>query len=111
MLWEVNVNHKDADSDHAARAVVQGAAAVGVEDCGQAVTAAGWLIEGPFSRADVERLAATLLTDPVTETFTVAEVGGATAAPVRGDLPTVLHVLPRTGVTDPAAQSAHASLE
>ena len=111
MLWEVNVHHKDADSDHAARAVVQGAAAVGVEDCGQAVTAAGWLIEGPFSRADVERLAATLLTDPVTETFTVAEVGGATAAPVRGDLPTVLHVLPRTGVTDPAAQSAHASLE
>jgi phosphoribosylformylglycinamidine synthase II len=111
MLWEVNVHPKDASSDHTARAVVQGAVAVGVEDCTQAVTAAGWLIEGPFSRADVERLAATLLTDPVTETFTVAEVGGAMAESGRDHLPTVLHVLPRTGVTDPAAQSAHASLE
>ncbi|MDA1040694.1 MAG: hypothetical protein O3A37_10460, partial [Planctomycetota bacterium] len=110
MLWEVNVHHKDASGDHTARAVVAGAAAVGVDACRQAATATGWLIEGELSRADVEQLAATLLTDPVTESFTVAEVGDAAAATGHDHLPTVLHVLPRTGVTDPAALTAHQSL-
>ncbi len=110
MLWEVNVHHKAASGDHTARAVVAGAAAVGVDECTQAVTATGWLIEGELSRADVEQLAATLLTDPVTESFTVAEVGDAAATAGRDHLPTVLHVLPRTGVTDPAALTAHQSL-
>ena len=110
MLWEVDVRLKDAGGDHAARAVVAGAAALGVHACTQAVTATGWLIEGQLSRTDVERLAAALLTDPVTESFTAAAVGDASLVQGPTDLPTVLHVLPRTGVTDPAAQSAHESL-
>ncbi len=110
MLWEVDVRLKDAGGDHAARAVVEGAAALGVAACTRAVTVTGWLIEGPLSHADIERVAATLLTDPVTESFMVAEVGDAALARGPADLPTVLHVLPRTGVTDPAALSAHESL-
>jgi phosphoribosylformylglycinamidine synthase II len=110
MLWEVDVRLKDAASDHAARAVVSGAAALGIGACTKAATATGWLIDGTLSRADVERLAGALLTDPVTEQFTVAEVGDASLLHGPADLPTVLHVLPRTGVTDPAAQSAHESL-
>jgi len=110
MLWEVDVHLRDADADHAARALVAGAAELGVSGCARARTAAGWLIEGNLSRADVERLAAAVLTDPVTESFVVAEAGAAAltapAAGPAGELPTVLHVLPRAGVTDPAAESA-----
>ncbi|MFM7290570.1 MAG: phosphoribosylformylglycinamidine synthase subunit PurL, partial [Planctomycetia bacterium] len=77
--------------------------------CTRAKTAAGWLIEGELSRADVERLAATVLADPVTKTFTVADLGGeaeSTAKATAADgLPTLLHVLPRAGVTDPAAET------
>ncbi|MFM8704929.1 MAG: phosphoribosylformylglycinamidine synthase, partial [Planctomycetia bacterium] len=109
MLWEVDVHLRDAAGDHAARALVAGAIELGITGCTRAKTAAGWLIEGELSRADVERLAATVLADPVTETFTVADLGGvaeSTAnAPAADGLPTLLHVLPRAGVTDPAAET------
>jgi len=118
MLWEVDVHLRDAAGDHAARALVAGATELGIGGCTQARTAAGWLIEGDLSRAEVERLAAAVLTDPVTETFTVGEAGdpmlvaSQPGGPPEGSLataaslPTVLHVLPRAGVTDPAAETA-----
>jgi len=106
MLWEVEVVSKEAAGDHAARAVVAGAAELGIAGCTAARTAAGWLIEGDLSAADVERLAATVLADPVTESFTVAEVGGERLAAGPAGLPTVVRVLPRAGVTDPAAETA-----
>jgi len=113
MLWEVDVRLRDPAGDHAARALVSGAAELGIDGCTRARTAAGWLIEGDLSRTDLERLAATVLADPVTESFTVESLGDdagaagsvAVAADLAG-LPTVLHVLPRAGVTDPAAESA-----
>jgi phosphoribosylformylglycinamidine synthase II len=106
MLWEVDVHPRDTGADHAARAVVAGAAEIGIAGCTRARTAAGWLIEGDLSRADVERLAAEVLADPVTESFAVDEAGAAPLNAGPADLPTVVHVLPRAGVTDPAAQSA-----
>ena len=77
MLWEVDVHLRDATGDHAARALVAGATELGITGCTHAKTATGWLIEGDLSRADVERLAAAVLADPVTETFVVAEAGDA----------------------------------
>jgi phosphoribosylformylglycinamidine synthase len=106
MLWEVDVHPRDKDGDHAARAVVAGAAELGIAGCTQARTAAGWLIEGDLSRADVEKLAAQVLADPVVESFTAAEAGAAALVAGPDDLPTVVHVLPRAGVTDPSAQTA-----
>ncbi|MBU6221208.1 MAG: phosphoribosylformylglycinamidine synthase subunit PurL [Planctomycetes bacterium] len=105
MLWEVDVSLREAGSDHAARAVVAGAAELGIAGCTQARTSAGWLIEGEISRADAERLAAHLLTDPVTESFTLSQVGDPALLTGPAGLPTALHVLPRAGVTDPAGQS------
>lgn len=110
MLWEVDVSLTDAAGDHAARALVAGAADLGIAGCTRARTATGWLIEGDLSRADVERLATRLLADPVTERVTIAAVGDAALATGPADLPTALHVLPRAGVTDPAGQSAHEAL-
>jgi phosphoribosylformylglycinamidine synthase II len=106
MLWEVDVISKDASGDHTARAVVAGAADLGIAGCTQARTAAGWLIEGDLTAADVERLAATVLADPVTESFTATVVEAAAAPSGPAGLPTVVRVLPRPGVTDPAAETA-----
>ena len=106
MLWEVDVSLRDPDADHAARAVVAGAAELGIAGCTHARSAASWLIEGEISRADAERLAARLLSDPVTESFTLAAVGDPALVAGPAGLPTALHVLPRAGVTDPAGQSA-----
>jgi len=112
MLWEVDVHLRDPAADHAARAVVGGGSELGIVGCTAARVAAGWLIEGDLSRADVERIATALLTDPVTEACTVAAAGDAAltaplaAAGTGAALPTVLHVLPRAGVTDPAAETA-----
>ncbi|MFM8951998.1 MAG: phosphoribosylformylglycinamidine synthase subunit PurL [Planctomycetaceae bacterium] len=106
MLWEVDVVSKEASGDHAARAVVAGAADLGIAGCTQARTAAGWLIEGDLTAADIERLAASVLADPVTESFTAAAVDTAAAPSGPAGLPTVVRVLPRPGVTDPAAETA-----
>ncbi|MEI6239556.1 MAG: phosphoribosylformylglycinamidine synthase subunit PurL [Planctomycetia bacterium] len=110
MLWEVDVHPTDVAADHAARALVAGAAELGIAGCAQARTVAGWLIEGNLSHADVERLATRLLADPVTESFTIAEVGDPVLVAGPADLPLAVHVLPRAGVTDPAGQSAHEAL-
>ena len=107
MLWEVDVHPREEAADHAARAVVAGARELGIPGCSRAKTAAGWLIEGSLSRDDVERLAAEVLADPVTESFTLDEAGAGPLCVGPADLPTIVHVLPRAGVTDPAAQSAH----
>ena len=113
MLWEVDVWPADRATDHAAREVVAGATELGIVGCDRARTAAGWLIEGELSRDDVERLAACLLADPVTESFVVDEAAAPRLVQPADGLATVVHVLPRTGVTDPAgltAQQAAAAL-
>jgi phosphoribosylformylglycinamidine synthase II len=119
MLWQVDVRPKDPAADHAARALVAGAADLGIEGCTTVRTAIGWLVEGDLTAADIRRLATQVLTDPVTEVFLAVPVGAAADAEVIvaeplndeacADLPTVVHVLPRAGVTDPAAETARAA--
>ncbi|MFM8893187.1 MAG: hypothetical protein ACKOTB_16495, partial [Planctomycetia bacterium] len=107
MRWEVDVHLRDAGGDHAARAVVAGAAELGIAGCTAARTAAAWLVEGALSRAQDARLAPAGPPEPPPETDVVAEAGSATLPPAaegRGpaaSLPLVLHVFPRSGVTDP----------
>jgi phosphoribosylformylglycinamidine synthase II len=108
MLWEVEVRAVDAAADRAARDLVAAAAALGLPGVTAARTAASWLIEADLPRGEIERIAATLLADPVTDHCTVAAVGGETAGPP--GLPTAVRVLPRPGVTDPAGQSAQAAI-
>ncbi len=110
MLWEVDVHLKDTTQDYLAQDLIQGAKALGINACTHASSATGWLIEGAFSQKDIEKLATTLLTDPITESYRIAKVGDASLLKGPNNLPTVVHILPRTGVTDPAAQSACESL-
>ena len=110
MLWEVDVCVADAAADHAARDLVAAATALGITGCSAARTAAGWLIEADFDRGTVERLAAVLLADPVSERFVVDVVAAPRLTASFDGLPTVVHVLPRAGVTDPAGLSATGAL-
>ncbi|MCA1685085.1 MAG: phosphoribosylformylglycinamidine synthase, partial [Planctomycetia bacterium] len=68
----------------------------------QVAAGRGFLIEGDLSADEVRRAAAAVLADPVVETFSVRPVG---RAPDDGP-GTVVHVLPRPGVTDPEGRSA-----
>ena len=111
MLWEVEVHSKSPLLDHAAKLLVSGARQLGIGGCARAATAVGWLIEGSLERADVERLATEVLCDRVTETVRFDRVGGDTLNRGPQGLGTVLNVLPRPGVTDPAAQSAMSAME
>ena len=111
MLWEVEVHSKSPLLDHAAKLLVSGARQLGIGGCARAATAVGWLIEGSLERADVERLATEVLCDRVTETVRFDHVGGDTLNRGPQGLGTVLNVLPRPGVTDPAAQSAMSAME
>jgi phosphoribosylformylglycinamidine synthase subunit PurSL len=110
MLWEVDVTLVDSSGDHTARGVVAAAAELGVRGCDRARTAAGWLIEGRLTRDQVERLAAELFADPVTEAFVVDEATAPRLTAPADGLATVVHVLPRTGVTDPAGLTAQEAL-
>jgi len=109
MLWQVDVHRTDPDEDPAARALVAGAAELGVPGITHARTAAGWLIEGDLTPADVARLAAEVLADPVTESGVTGPVGCPELAATPPGLTTVVRVLPRAGVTDPAAETARAA--
>jgi phosphoribosylformylglycinamidine synthase II len=112
MLWEVDVHLRQAataDLNTAGRDL-------GL-DLSHSHTATGWLIEGELDRSTVERLATELLADPVTETCRVAAVteAGLLAPPDQSDASSltgglVLHVLPKPGVTDPAAESAREAM-
>jgi phosphoribosylformylglycinamidine synthase II len=109
MLWEIDVHAKDPADDHAARALVAGAAESGIDGCGHARSATGWLIEGDLTLQELERIAREVLIDPVTENFVIGEAGDPSLMAGPPDLPTVVHVMPRTGVTDPAAETARAA--
>jgi phosphoribosylformylglycinamidine synthase II len=112
MLWEVDVYLRQA----ATADLTTAGRDLGL-DLSHSHTATGWLIEGELDRSTVERLATELLADPVTETCRVAAVteAGLLAPPDQSDASSltgglVLHVLPKPGVTDPAAESAREAM-
>ncbi len=65
----------------------------------------GFLIEGAVSQDRIETAARSLLVDPVVETFEIRPCRSPFSGPE-----TVVHVLPKPGVTDPEAESARSLL-
>jgi phosphoribosylformylglycinamidine synthase II len=105
MLWEVDVWFKDRGDDHGARSFALAAAAIDPADWSAARTVRGWLIEGDLSRDDVVRLAEGVLIDPVSQTYAIRSMSDPQDTPF-AELSTAVHVLPKAGVTDPAAETA-----
>jgi phosphoribosylformylglycinamidine synthase len=127
MLWEVDIHPAEGRPDVLGRQAAASAAALGLGGQLRVAGAAGYLIQGPLERGQVERIARELLADAVIERTVIQPVAGATAGlpssaeftegPVAGTsahtagqassgTPTyVVHVLPKPGVMDPVAQS------
>lgn len=105
MLWHLQINPADGQKDVEGGRVVNDAIELGLAGPWTVAASRGFLIEGELSAEDVVRAARAIFVDPVVERFEVRPAREAIA-----NSNTVVHVLPKPGVTDPEAQSAQAIL-
>ncbi len=110
-LWEVDVLPADGQVDTAGQALAAEARDLGLGDHLQIAAAHGFLLAGNLDESDICRVATELLSDPITEQVTVAEVGDSRLMDAQGQLKQVVHVLPKPGVMDPVAQSTLQALQ
>ena len=101
MLWHLEIQPAPGHPDLVGGRLSLEAAEAGLPGSWSIAASRGFLIEGALTPADVDRAARQVLVDPVVESFRVHPQG--TSAPA-GE--TVVHVLPKPGVTDPEAESA-----
>lgn len=115
-LWEVDIHPADSQPDLLARAATSEAADLGLPAF-TAHAARGFLVQGEISQHEIDRIARELLTDLVVEHPIVGKPGdpllssrniNSHHAPrdVAPESSTIIHVLPKPGVTDPVAASA-----
>ena len=104
MLWHLQIDPAEGRTDVEGRRVAADAAELGLGAWSVAASR-GFLIEGGLTADDVRRAATAVLADPIVETFTVRPARHAPDGSA-----TVVHVLPRPGVTDSEGQSAQAVL-
>ncbi|MBN1395641.1 MAG: phosphoribosylformylglycinamidine synthase, partial [Pirellulales bacterium] len=119
MLWEVDIYPAEGQPDVGAADAAASAAELHIAEKLSVKSARGYLIQGDFDREQIERIARELLSDPVIERTVVARVGDQLLTG-KGDSPIFsarklgqslsdaawIHVLPKSGVMDPVAQSA-----
>ncbi len=109
MLWHLQIDPAPGQIDLAGRRVASEAAELGLPGPWSVASSRGFLVEGPLDRVDAERVGA-LLVDPVVESISVKGSDEFGTSNVGDDKGTVVHVLPKAGVTDPEAESALALL-
>ncbi|MCB0168979.1 MAG: phosphoribosylformylglycinamidine synthase subunit PurL [Anaerolineae bacterium] len=83
--------------------LVNAAHQLGLTDLRRCVTENLFFVQGQLSQADLDRMAQTLLADPVTESFRVVEQGQPAEPSISADHFIEVTLLP--GVTDPAAEN------
>ncbi|HEY2157659.1 MAG TPA: phosphoribosylformylglycinamidine synthase subunit PurS, partial [Isosphaeraceae bacterium] len=105
MLWHLQIDPAPGRVDRAGRQVAADAAELGLSGPWTVAASRGFLVEGDLGRDELERAARTVLADPVVETYAIRPASEAVNG--RG---TIVHVLPKPGVTDPEAESALALL-
>jgi phosphoribosylformylglycinamidine synthase II len=105
MLWHLQIDPAAGLADTVGQRIAAEAADLGLPGPWRVRASRGFLLEGALGRAGVRRAAAAVLADPVVETFTISRPGTPSAGPG-----TIVHVLPKPGVTDPEAESALALL-
>jgi phosphoribosylformylglycinamidine synthase len=105
MLWHLQIDPAGGRTDVEGRRVAADAAEHGLGGAWSVAASRGFLIEGDLSADDVRHAAEAVLADPVVETFSVRPARHEPEGPG-----TVVHVLPRPGVTDPEGHSAQTIL-
>ncbi len=74
------------------------------------IAARGYLIEGELAREQIEQIATELLADSVVERTVIGRIGDEPLNTPPDGAMRLVHVLPKPGVMDPAAQSAQAAI-
>ena len=105
MLWHIQIEPASGERDRLGARLEVEAVESGLTGPWTLKTSRGFLIEGEISRAQVDRAARGVLVDPVVERHTIRPVRAGW-----GVTGTVVHVMPKPGVTDPEAESALALL-
>src|SRR5205085_122568 len=116
MLWEVDIYPSAGQSDRAGVSIAAQAADLGLAEKLQVSAAHGYLIQGQLDLEQIERIASELLVDSVVEHSVFAPVGDLRLREAPADLSSdqdrtiyngsvmrLVHVLPKSGVTDPVA--------
>ncbi len=101
MLWHLQIEPAAGRADLEGQRIAAEAADLGLPGPWRIAASRGFLVEGPLSADDLRRAAVAVLVDPVVESFTIEESHHPAHGPG-----TVVHVLPKPGVTDPEGQSA-----
>jgi phosphoribosylformylglycinamidine synthase subunit PurSL len=102
MLWHIRIAPAPSIPDSLGERLAAQAVESGLAGPWSVKTSRGFLIEGEISREQLDRVASDVLVDPVVEVHQIT----ACNAPVGGP-GSVIHVMPKPGVTDPEGSSAH----
>jgi phosphoribosylformylglycinamidine synthase len=105
MLWHLEIRPSNERDDRLGRRLASEAADLGLPGPWNIAASRGFLVEGELDEADLRRAGEAVLVDPVAERSRITPGHGSG----QGD-GTVVHVLPKPGVTDPEAESARAIL-
>ncbi len=106
LLWHIEIEPSEGHADHVGDRLATEAVELGLAGPWAIRASRGFLVEGDVSDEGIRRAARDVLSDPVVET--------ATSRPIRTPIDgssTIVHVLPKPGVTDPEAESALAILK
>jgi phosphoribosylformylglycinamidine synthase subunit PurSL len=113
-LWEIDIHPADGQPDFLGQQIATEARELGLSQHLSVEAAYGYLIQGELSKEAIKLAASQLLSDPVTERTVIGLSGEAGLLDGRskssGSGATLIHVLRKPGVMDPAANSTHRAL-
>jgi phosphoribosylformylglycinamidine synthase len=75
MLWEVRISYKPGVQDAEGESTLRGLHALGFDRVEEVRTAKVFMIKGSYERAEVEEMCRRLLANPVSQDYSVVEVG------------------------------------
>ena len=104
-LWHIQIKPAPGHADRLAERIAVEAVESGLAGPWAIRARRGFLIEGAISETELGRAARDVLVDPVVEIYTIRPSRAGWDGPG-----TIVHVMPKPGVTDPEAESALALL-
>ncbi len=75
MLWEVRIAYKAGVQDTEGESALDGLRSLGFEKVEDVKTARVYLIEGDYSKRDVEEMCKRLLANPVSQDYVIKKIG------------------------------------
>ncbi len=108
MLCEVEIKPADNQVDREGARILKECQVLGAHSIQSVSTAHSYLLEGDLNQSDLEKIAQTLLSDPIVETFEIRILSGTDSDST--DAEQLLNVLFKPGVTDNVANSAREAI-